>query len=178
VLLERLGASGRVLAGIVFVAFVSDVFDGIVARRLGVATEALRRADSIVDALFYVTALGVLVLHAPRAALAGTPGIAVLLSLEVARLVIERRKFGKMAAYHAWSAKAWGITLWLGFSEAFITGRAGPLFWAAIVVGILADLEGLAISSILPSWHHDVPSVWHALQIQRRDHGPPPDGTT
>lgn len=167
VLLERLGVSGAVLAGVVFLAFVSDVFDGVVARRLGVGTEGLRRADSIVDALFYLAALAVLILRAPAAAIAGAPGIAVLISLELARLVVERRKFGRMAAYHMWSAKAWGIALWLGFSEAFITGQAGFVFWAAIVLGIFADLEGLATSLLLSSWHHDVPSLWHAIHIQR-----------
>jgi phosphatidylglycerophosphate synthase len=32
-------------------AFLSDVFDGIIARRLGVATPALRRLDSAADTL-------------------------------------------------------------------------------------------------------------------------------
>jgi phosphatidylglycerophosphate synthase len=167
VMLERLGAPGRVLAVVVFFAFVSDVFDGIIARRLGVATANLRRADSIVDALFYLAALAVLFLRAPSAARAGGPGIAVLVLLEVTRLLVERHKFGKMASYHMWSAKAWGVALWLGFSEAFITGHAGPFFWAAITVGIVADVEGLASSFILSSWHHDVRSIWHAIRLQR-----------
>jgi len=166
--LERVGASGRVLAGVVFLAFVSDVFDGIVARRLGVATENLRQADSIADAFFYLAALAVLILRAPQAALAGMPGIAALLLLEAIRLLVECRKFGRMAAYHMWSAKVWGIALWLGFSEAFITGQAGPFFWSAIVIGVLADLEGLATSCILSSRQHDIPSIWHAVRLQRK----------
>ncbi|MCV5084856.1 CDP-alcohol phosphatidyltransferase family protein, partial [Escherichia coli] len=35
-------------------AFLSDVFDGILARRWGVATQTLRRLDSAADSLFYV----------------------------------------------------------------------------------------------------------------------------
>ena len=38
------------------IAFLSDVFDGIIARRLGIATPALRRLDSIADTVFYVGA--------------------------------------------------------------------------------------------------------------------------
>ena len=176
VLLERVGASGRVLAGVVFLAFVSDVFDGIVARRLGVATENLRRADSVADTVFYVAALAVLVLRAPQAALAGRAGIAALLLLEATRLLVERRKFGRMAAYHMWSAKAWGIALWLGFSEAFLTGQAGPFFWSAILIGVLADLEGLATSCLLSSRQHDIPSFWHAVRLNARSRveGPAP----
>jgi len=167
IVLERLGASGRVLAAVVFLAFLSDIFDGIIARRVGVATANLRRADSIVDAFFYLAALAVLFLRAPNAVRAGGPGIVALVLLEVTRLLVERYKFGKMASYHMWSAKAWGVALWLGFSEAFISGHAGPFFWAAIGVGIVADLEGLASSFILSSWHHDVRSIWHAVRLQR-----------
>ena len=38
-------------------AFLSDVFDGILARRLNVATPDLRRLDSIADSTFYLAAL-------------------------------------------------------------------------------------------------------------------------
>ena len=37
-------------------AFLSDVFDGIMARRLGIATPRLRRLDSLADSLFYASA--------------------------------------------------------------------------------------------------------------------------
>jgi phosphatidylglycerophosphate synthase len=32
---------------------VSDIFDGVLARRLGVATDRLRRFDSVTDVAFY-----------------------------------------------------------------------------------------------------------------------------
>src|SRR5262249_4867538 len=128
----------------------------------------LRRADSIVDAFFYLAALAVLILRAPQAALAGMPGIAALLLLEATRLLVERRKFGRMAAYHMWSAKAWGIALWLGFSEAFITGQAGLFFWSAIVIGVIADLESLARSCIIAGRPLHIPSFWHAVRLQRK----------
>jgi CDP-diacylglycerol--glycerol-3-phosphate 3-phosphatidyltransferase len=161
------GSGGAVLAALVFVAFVTDVFDGIVARRLGIATETLRRADTVADASFYVCATATLLLRFPEAVRAHVVGIGALVLLELARLALERAKYGRIAAYHMWSAKAWGIALWLGFSEVFLTGRAGALFESAIVVGILADLEGLAASVLLTKWRHDVPTLWHALEIER-----------
>lgn len=164
---ERLGADPLLLAALVTIAFVSDVFDGIIARRLGVATPGLRRADTVVDSLFYAAATVALLLRTPAVVLENRYGIALLLILEVSRLAIERAKFGRMAAYHMWSAKFWGIALWLGFSEAFLTGLPGPLFRCAVAMGILADLEGLAASLLLSRWAHDVPTVWHAIRIER-----------
>ncbi len=37
-------------------AFLSDYFDGVIARRLGVATPGLRRLDSAADSVFYLAA--------------------------------------------------------------------------------------------------------------------------
>ena len=49
-------APGLAFAGVIVTAFVSDVFDGVVARKLGVATAELRLLDSRVDLVFYATA--------------------------------------------------------------------------------------------------------------------------
>jgi phosphatidylglycerophosphate synthase len=160
---------GLLLATILVLAFLSDVFDGIIARRIGVATERLRSADSIVDTFFYISAVIALWLYAPNVILANTTGILVIIVLEVARQVLERIKYGRMAAYHFWSAKAWGVVLAFGFTEAFLTGAPGPLFRIAIMVGIVADLEGFAASLILSKWHHDIPHIWKAIAIEKAE---------
>ena len=164
------GSSPWLLSSLVTVAFVSDVFDGIIARRLGVATELLRRADTIVDTAFYACAVIALLLWAPSVLGAHLVGLGLIVSLELVRWAIERRRYGRLAAYHMWSAKAWGITLWLGFCEAFLTGQPGPLMQAAVVMGVLADCEGLTASLVLSSWQHDIRTVWHAARLERAWH--------
>ena len=47
-------ARGWVLAGLLLAGFVSDVLDGVVARRYGAITPFLRRLDSTVDTIFYL----------------------------------------------------------------------------------------------------------------------------
>jgi len=155
------------LAGLVTVAFISDVLDGVIARRLGVATDGLRRADTIVDTAFYICATLALLLHASLVLEAHIVGVAVLVSLELARLVVERMRYGRSASYHMWSAKAWGVTLWLGFCEAFLTRQPGPFMQAAVTMGIAADAEGLAASLVLSTWRHDIRTIWQAVQLER-----------
>jgi CDP-diacylglycerol--glycerol-3-phosphate 3-phosphatidyltransferase len=43
---------------ILITATLSDIYDGILARRYGVATPALRRYDSITDVIYYLFILG------------------------------------------------------------------------------------------------------------------------
>ena len=94
------GWSPWLLASLVTVAFISDVFDGIIARRLGVATEGLRRADSIVDTAFYICATLALLLRASSVIEAHIVGVVVLVSLELVRWAVERVRYGRLASYH------------------------------------------------------------------------------
>jgi CDP-diacylglycerol---glycerol-3-phosphate 3-phosphatidyltransferase len=66
-----------------------------------------------------------------------------------------------------WSAKAFGVALFLAFVGILGFGHTGWLVSLAIAVGIVSDLEGIAISLVLPAWHHDVPSIAHALRLER-----------
>jgi CDP-diacylglycerol--glycerol-3-phosphate 3-phosphatidyltransferase len=148
-------------------AFLSDVFDGILARRLGVATPDLRRLDSAVDTIFYVAAaFAVWRLH-PAVMTERLRPLSVLVALELVRYALDFAKFGREASYHMWSSKFWGVTLFLGFFSALVWNSSGVLVSLAVYVGILADLEGLAISLVLPQWKSDVPTLMHALRLCR-----------
>lgn len=152
-------------------AFLSDVFDGKIARRLGIATPNLRRLDSIADTIFYVAAVYCLWKLHREIILGNAVPLLVLLVLELARYVFDLLKFGKEASYHMWSSKLWGVFLFLGFFSALVFGKEGLLVHLAIYIGLLADLEGLAISFVLPYWKNDVPTIAHALKI-RKERGP------
>ncbi|MDE2275704.1 MAG: CDP-alcohol phosphatidyltransferase family protein [Burkholderiales bacterium] len=147
-------------------AFLSDVFDGIVARRLGIATAGLRRLDSLADTVFYVAATAAVWRLHPEVIRHHAGALLVLLALELARYAFDLRKFGREAAYHMVSSKAWGIALFAGFYSVLVFGQDGVAVGLAIGLGIVADLEGLAISAVLPSWRADVPSIVHALRIR------------
>jgi CDP-diacylglycerol--glycerol-3-phosphate 3-phosphatidyltransferase len=145
-------------------AFVSDIFDGVVARRLNVVTANLRRMDSIVDTAFYgCVAFAVLHLY-PSVVAQHRVALIVLVALEIARYVFDFRKFGREASYHMWSSKLWGIALFAGMFSLLALGRAGIMFAAAIYVGIIADIEGLAISVLLSEWRADVATFVHAYR--------------
>jgi CDP-diacylglycerol--glycerol-3-phosphate 3-phosphatidyltransferase len=148
-------------------AFLSDVFDGIIARRLGVATPALRRLDSAADSVFYVAALyAVWHLH-PAVIRDHLVALGVLAVLELARYAFDLAKFGREASYHMWSSKLWGIALFAGFFSILVFGSSGVFVSLAIYVGIMADVEGLAISVMLREWKSDVPTLVHAIRVRQ-----------
>lgn len=146
---------------------LSDIFDGRIARRLGVATTALRRLDSVVDTAFYACAVAAVLVTTPGLLRPYVAPLIALLVLEVARYVYDLRKFGREASYHLWSAKAWGLLLFAGMSSLLVFRANGWPVALAIYWGIASDVEGLAISMTLREWRADVPSIWHARRIAR-----------
>ena len=146
------------------IAFLSDVFDGIIARRLGVATANLRRLDSIADSLFYLAACLAAWHLYPNAILSRARPIAALIFLEATRYAFDWLKFRREASYHMWSSKLWGVALFFGFFSLLALGSDDVSLSIAIYLGIVADCEGLAISIALRKWTPDVPSLIHALR--------------
>lgn len=168
-LLAILQPAPTAFAACLVAAFLSDYFDGVIARRLGVATARLRRLDSIADTVFYVCAAIAIIVIAPHLLRPFWPAFAVLLLLEIARYVYDLRKFGKEASYHMWSSKLWGLFLFLGVFAALVFRAGGWPIALAIGWGIIADIEGLAISRVIRRWQPDIPTFWHARRLARAE---------
>ncbi|MGH7650221.1 MAG: CDP-alcohol phosphatidyltransferase family protein [Gemmatimonadaceae bacterium] len=165
--LVYVGASGPAFAAVVLAAFVSDYFDGVIARRLGVATPELRHFDSRADLVFYATAAWTVWMVRPDVARSIAVPALVVIGLDVARHIFDFAKFGRDVAYHAWSSKAWGLSLALSLVLLLGFGIAGVFVWLAVWLGVLAQLEGLLISVILPRWTSDVSNFARALDLRR-----------
>ncbi len=150
-------------------AFLSDVFDGVLARQLGIATANLRRLDSVADTLFYAGCVFAAWHLYPAAITQHVGSLAVLATLEVMRYALDFFKFRREASYHMWSSKVWGIGLFAGFFGLLVLGSSGVVVSCAIYIGIVADVEGLLISLVLLRWQADVPTLFHALRARRAE---------
>ncbi len=169
ILLATVEAPRWALGSCLLVAFLSDIYDGVIARRFGVATPALRRFDSITDTVFYLAVVYVAWMRYPAALRSNLVGISLLIALEMTRYLYDLIKFGREASYHMWSAKVWGLSLFVSFFVLFTFGTAA-LLPVAIVLGVAAEIEGLMACIILPKWTHDVPSIFHAWCLARGAH--------
>lgn len=147
-------------------ALLSDVFDGVLARRLGQASASLRRLDSLADSVFYGACLWAIWRLQPQVLRSHTLPLLLLLGLEALRYAYDWLRFRREASYHTWSAKLWGLLLFLACWWVLVRGADGWPVGAALFIGIAADVEGLLISALLPCWRHDVPTLVHALRLR------------
>lgn len=166
VLLGWTGAPGWTVAIALVGGLASDVLDGVVARRTGRATAALRRLDSTVDTVFYlaVAAAAWLLFRAAVRPVLGW--VALVVATELLTNLASWLRFGREASYHSWSAKVFGLCLFAAMVTLFLSGSAA-LVVPAVVVGLASHAENLAITATLPGWRHDVPSLAAALRIRR-----------
>ena len=148
-------------------AFVSDIFDGVVARRIGVVTEKLRVADSRVDLIYYICIAAAIWRTHPEIVEAYRVPLAAIILFQVLSWGVDLVKFGRIASFHAYMAKAWGLSLFVASVSILGFGQTGPFLWIAIVIGFIGNIEGIAMVCILPEWQHDVLSLRHALRIRQ-----------
>jgi CDP-diacylglycerol--glycerol-3-phosphate 3-phosphatidyltransferase len=149
------------------VAFLSDIFDGVIARRLGVSTASLRRADSWADVCLYLcVGVSAFLVH-PDVVIAFRKPLSVVMGIQLIWWVVNLAKYGQPASYHTYSAKAWGVTLFVATIALFGFGYGGLTLSFAIAVGIIHTLEEIAMTLILPQWTHDVLSIVHALRLRQ-----------
>lgn len=162
------GSDGRILAGAVVIATLTDVFDGKVARRFGVATAGLRRFDSMADTIFYVGAgIALWLRHADvvreRALL-----IIAFVAMQAGGHLFDVWKFGRDTSYHTWSGRVFGVLLCVATTAIFWGSTTSGWLTLALVAGIIAHADAFIITMILPAWQHDVHSIPNALRLRRR----------
>jgi len=160
----RADAPRWIFLPLLVIGTLSDIFDGILARRFGVATPALRRYDSITDVIYYLFLLGALGQLCHETLRQNFPALAVILGTEAATIVVCALKFGKYPATHSWLAKFYGLCL-LGGLIALLAFDAGN--WAVIslaVVAAAANGEIILLHLLARTPPVDVPSVVHWLK--------------
>ncbi len=152
--------AGGAAAILLSLAVLSDIFDGVIARRLKVVTPTLRRWDGRADVIFWLgAALALWLMHPGLAAVVG-PLILVLVILEIANHAVSFARFRREASPHHWLSKLFCLFLWALFVQLFVTGQTNWLLWFTFGLGVVSQIEAFAITMRLKTWRCDVPSVF------------------
>jgi len=150
-----------------YLGLVSDILDGIIARKQKISSEKLRRMDSQTDMIFWLSIGFATWILYPKLISDNLIVIWIILIMEIACYVISLIKFKKETCTHSFLSKLWGISLLVAFTSLIGFNNAGIPFAMAIILGLISQLEIILIILILPKWTHDIPSVYHAYLIRK-----------
>ena len=151
---------------LVALGVLSDIFDGVIARRTNSVTPALRLWDSRTDVVFWLSIA--IAVHCLHPAIWPTTWImlAVLGAMEAVTHLISYVRFRREASTHHLLSKIFCLVLWGLVSQLFLTGTTGWLFWLTLGVGVVSQAEAMAIMLIVPRWQVDVKNLSAALRLK------------
>jgi CDP-diacylglycerol--glycerol-3-phosphate 3-phosphatidyltransferase len=148
-------------------ALATDVLDGFLARRMGLVSEFGARLDTFADLAIYI-ALPICAWRLWPELLSREIGFVVVAVLSYALPVLAGlTKYGRVAAYHTWSAKLAAVVMAVTVIP-FLAFQIVVPFRFATAVFALAGIENIAITVLLPEWIPNVKSIFHALRIKER----------
>jgi len=149
------------------VGLLTDIFDGIIARRLNISTQTLRRLDSTIDQVFFISFACATYIQCPVFFKDNSIKLFILFGFEAMTYLVCFFKFRKEIATHSIGAKIWTLLLFATLLQIIWQCQSVVLFQICFWVGLVTRLEIIAIILILKKWANDVPSVYHAVQLSQ-----------
>ena len=146
---------------------LTDIFDGIIARKLNVSTQKLRRLDSSIDQAFFISVAISTYIQCPEFFNSTALKLILLLASEGLIYLVCFIKFKKEIATHSIGAKIWTLILFATLVQIIIQCQSTVLFELCFWVGILTRFEIIAIILTLKHWTNDVPSIYHAFKLRQ-----------
>lgn len=151
-------------AALIPMALLSDIFDGMIARRIGQVTELLRRADGWADNAFLLAyTLFAVLFFWQQFAPYKEWNIALALFWGL-RALIDFIKYGRGSAYHFISAKIWGLSYYTLLFLLFLKQPVDAIISITLVLGAINTSEGLIATALIPRWIYDAPKLFDALR--------------
>jgi len=160
-------SSKPVILVLMYLGLISDILDGIIARKQNISTAKLRRLDSQTDMIFWLSIGFATWILYPKLISDNSIAIWTILTMEISVYVISISKFGRETCTHAFLSKLWGLTLLIAFTSLIGFNYAGIPFLVAIIMGLISHVDRILITLILTKWTHDIPSAYHAYLIRK-----------
>ncbi len=145
------------------VGLLSDVLDGVLARRLGQESEFGARLDQWADfALWVCLPIGAWWLW-PEVLRREALFVIVAVVCLLLPTAIAYAKYRAVPGYHTWSAKTGSVLMGISIPLLLIFDLAWP-FRVAALFQVVCAIDELGITYLFSECRHDVPSVLHAAR--------------
>lgn len=149
-------------------ALLTDCVDGIVARRLGQTTDFGANLDSWADFATYMAMPVCAWWLWPQIMRREAPFVIAVLASYLVPVILGACKYRRLPSHHTWAAKTSAVMMAASVIILF-SGLSPWPFRLATPFAVMASMEDMAITAILPCWQANVPTVWRALELKRKE---------
>ena len=158
---------GKIFFSLLVFSLLTDALDGWLARKLNQATEFGARLDSWADLL---TSLSLPIAGwwlRPEVVREEAGFLLAGITFYLLAPICGWLKFRRLTSYHTWAAKSAAVALAIAVIVIF-AGGPGWLLRIAMPLAVVACVEEIIMTTVLKQWQANVPTLWHAMQLQRR----------
>jgi phosphatidylglycerophosphate synthase len=157
------GAEQR-FAWVLVPALLTDIADGYIARRFGLASRLGALLDSIADALLFgVAVFGVWAFY-PQLLAAHATAALLLVGFWVIEIGAALARYRRLSSFHTYASKLAGYLLGITIGVLFVWGLPPALLYVTVTVSVAANLEELALIWLLPTWRSNVRGLYWVLR--------------
>lgn len=148
------------------VALSTDALDGMLARKLNQASPAGARLDSWADFCIYMSMPLCAWWLWPDIVCTEAVFIVAVVASYIVPVIYGSLKYGRMTSYHTRLAKLSAVLM--GPSILLLFSRVTPWpFRVFTIVPVASCIEELIMTTLLPGWHANIPSLRRALAVKR-----------
>ena len=167
ILFAILNGHRMAFAWLILVSLVTDILDGMLARRWHQETRLGTWLDSVADLLTYFLALlGMIVLEGPFIRAHGIE-IGLLVGFYLASEIVSIARFHRPIAMHLYSSKLTGVAQGVFFAVYFLYAYVPAVFYAMIALGILNNVEEIIVLCLLDEVRLNARGLYWVLKERR-----------
>ena len=153
--------------GLLTIGLATDILDGIIARYNNTSTIFLRRLDSLVDNIFWLSSTFYLYCYNSEIYKSYIYPFVILLVMAGISYLYSFLKFKKELCIHSLMSKLWVLLLYVTYILLSISSNFSFMIIPCILVGGIVYLEKIAVISFMKECISDVPSVFHIIKYNK-----------
>lgn len=165
---------GLVLAGqdrafrwLLVASLVSDIADGLIARRLQITSKLGALLDSTADLLVSVITVFAVFRLQPQFVFEHYGPVLLVVGLYLLAVAGAFLRYGKLASYHTIGSRIAAYAQGIFVVLLFFKGYEPSLFYLMIGITSVAYVEELVLLWLLPTWSVDVGGLYWVLKNER-----------
>ena len=157
----------KLFAIFLIINLLTDLIDGVIARRFHMETELGAKLDSFADNFTYLLAFAGLFVFKMDDLRPHLVSFILFIGMLVLTVIVSLIKFRKFPSFHLYMTKISGYIQGAFFISIFSLGFFAPLYYLMITWAIIGALEHIAIQMVIPEMRSNVKGLYWVLKEKR-----------
>lgn len=159
----------KLFAIFLIISLLSDILDGVIARRFQMETEFGAKLDSFADNFNYVLAFIGMIVFKMDDLRPHLMSFYVFIGMLVLTVVVSLIKFRKFPSFHLYITKIGGYIQGAFIIVLFTLGFYAPFYYFVIIWAIIGAIEHIAIQMVIPEMRSNVKGLYWVLRERKAE---------